>query len=274
MTTLVTGASGLLGGEVVRVLAAAGQRVRALIRAPRDIPSAAETAIGDLRDPQAIGRALEGCDALVHVAGILLAPSLARAPGLELPRTMIVVSSAAVRTRHRRSAAAYADGERAIRAARPDVLIVRPTMIYGSRRDRNVHHVIDFAARFRWLPLFGDGTARIQPIHYADLALGIAGLSDGPTGATLDAAGPEALTLRETGVTIFGALGLHPRFVRLPLRASAAVAGLFGLRARERILRFAEDRTGDPTAMIRLTGIQPRSFADGVRAQIADLRRQ
>ena len=271
MTILVTGAAGLLGGEIVRALDSGGRPVRALVRSARDVPGATEIAIADIEDSAALRRAIDGCDALVHVAGILLGPALARVISSDRPSVVVVVSSSAIRTRHRSSAMAYAAGESAIRSARPDAVIVRPTMIYGSVRDRNVHHVIRVAAQFRLLPVFGAGTARIQPIHYVDLALAIANLIDGPAGATFDAAGPEPLTLREAGATIFRALGLRPRFVRLPLAPSAFAAGLFGHRARERILRFAEDRVGDPVPLMRRTGITPRPFAEGVRAEVAEM---
>ncbi len=66
---LVTGASGFVGWHVARELLAAGRKVRALIRSTsklRDLE--AETAIGDLRDPQSLAQAVAGCEAVYHVA--------------------------------------------------------------------------------------------------------------------------------------------------------------------------------------------------------------
>ncbi len=68
----VTGATGFLGSEVVRDLVAAGAAVRALVR--REVASwervpGAEYVVADLGDPlEAGGRALQGCEVVVHCA--------------------------------------------------------------------------------------------------------------------------------------------------------------------------------------------------------------
>ncbi|MGC9972375.1 MAG: hopanoid-associated sugar epimerase [Bryobacteraceae bacterium] len=67
--TLVTGATGFVGWHVARRLIERGHRVRALVRASgklREIE--AETATGDLRDPESLKRAAAGCGLVFHVA--------------------------------------------------------------------------------------------------------------------------------------------------------------------------------------------------------------
>jgi len=72
--TLVTGASGFVGWHVARQLLAKGQRVRALVRNPARSAAAleeldgVEVALGDLRDPASLAKAVEGCGTLFHVA--------------------------------------------------------------------------------------------------------------------------------------------------------------------------------------------------------------
>ena len=72
MTVLVTGVSGFVGSAVARALAARDEAVRGLVRAssPRAnldrFPG--ELVEGDLRDPQAVARAMAGASALFHVA--------------------------------------------------------------------------------------------------------------------------------------------------------------------------------------------------------------
>ncbi len=72
MKCLVTGASGFVGGAVVRALAAAGHEIRVLVRPSNDLrhlgPIKLEQAYGDLRDRDSLRRALEGCGHLYHVA--------------------------------------------------------------------------------------------------------------------------------------------------------------------------------------------------------------
>ncbi|WP_242346118.1 NAD-dependent epimerase/dehydratase family protein [Anaeromyxobacter terrae] len=84
MRVLLTGATGFLGGAVARELLAGGHAVRALARERSDTSAleglaappeggratALEIARGDALDPEAVRRALGGCDAVVHTAGL------------------------------------------------------------------------------------------------------------------------------------------------------------------------------------------------------------
>src|SRR5690349_907955 len=74
---VVTGATGNVGNEVVRALAAAGQRVRAVTRGGDHpgFPPGAEAVTGDLNDPASLRPALTGA------AGVFLLPGYADMPG-------------------------------------------------------------------------------------------------------------------------------------------------------------------------------------------------
>ncbi|MFI5501371.1 NAD-dependent epimerase/dehydratase family protein [Nocardia asteroides] len=71
MTVLVTGASGFVGGAVVRALARAGTPVRAMVRDPATAPAGVEVAVADLADTAALARAVTGVRAVVHAAALL-----------------------------------------------------------------------------------------------------------------------------------------------------------------------------------------------------------
>ena len=70
---LVTGASGFIGGHVVSAAARRGHNVVALTRdggAPGLRHPRVVVAPGDVRDAEAVGSAAQGCDAVLHVAGL------------------------------------------------------------------------------------------------------------------------------------------------------------------------------------------------------------
>lgn len=277
MKVVVTGAAGLTAGEVARRLTEQGATVVGVVRRPeqRDTLPGARLVVGDVADAALMGSLLEECDALVHVAGIHLAPALAHVPALRRVPRLVAVSSATVRSAHHASARVYRESEETVRAIRPDAIIVRPTMIYGSARDRNVQHVIRFARRFRFLPLVGDGRALLQPIHYVDLAAALVALIGARAERPVDAGGAAPVTVREAGEIIFAALDLPPRFLRLPLGPALALAGatdrLTRSRWRERIARTQEDRGVDNSDLIALTGVRPRSFSKGVGEEVREL---
>ena len=79
MRVMVTGATGFTGSHTARALLAAGHEVRALVRSPAKLQAifgadspVCETAVtGDVTSRDAVGRALEGCDAVVHTAALV-----------------------------------------------------------------------------------------------------------------------------------------------------------------------------------------------------------
>jgi dihydroflavonol-4-reductase len=75
---LVTGGTGYVGSHAVAAFVKAGHGVRILARAPESVTAAlapfgvaeVETTIGDVTDPIAVERALDGCEAVLHAASV------------------------------------------------------------------------------------------------------------------------------------------------------------------------------------------------------------
>jgi dihydroflavonol-4-reductase len=74
MKAFVTGGTGFIGGEVVRLLRERGGEVACLVRNPEKGRKLAELGCelvsGDLSDAEAIRRGMEGCDAVIHAAAM------------------------------------------------------------------------------------------------------------------------------------------------------------------------------------------------------------
>ena len=72
MRIFVTGATGFVGHHVARALAAEGADLRLLVRKSSNLVNLegirGETYVGDLAEPATLRPALEGCDAVMHVA--------------------------------------------------------------------------------------------------------------------------------------------------------------------------------------------------------------
>ncbi|MFJ7749072.1 NAD-dependent epimerase/dehydratase family protein [Arthrobacter sp. NPDC097144] len=221
---LVTGASGLLGGAVARLLAEKGHTVRTLQRTPMAAAAPAGTAAGtaapagnaaagiesvagSVSDPAAAGRAVEGMDAVVHLAakvsftgewqdfvdtnitGTRTLIDAAKAAGV---RDFVFVSSPSVAHFGEPIAGAgagTADPERArgfyaqskaaaeLLALAEDspsfrVGAIRPHIVWGPGDTQLVERVIDRARSGR-LPLLNGGTALIDTTYIANAAAAI-----------------------------------------------------------------------------------------------------
>jgi dihydroflavonol-4-reductase len=100
MKILLTGATGLLGNNVARALLTAKQHELRLLVRRRDDKSLAgldaELALGDVRDRQAVERAAEGCQAIIHsAAGVHLGwKKLEEHRGINVEGTRHIVEAA------------------------------------------------------------------------------------------------------------------------------------------------------------------------------------
>ena len=77
MRVLVTGGTGFVGPKVVQAIRDEGHEVRALVRDPESKQAqllagwGCELAQGDVTDEESLRRAVEGCDAVVHLVAII-----------------------------------------------------------------------------------------------------------------------------------------------------------------------------------------------------------
>src|SRR4030042_3607863 len=106
MRVLVTGATGFVGNWVGKELLARGHQVRALVRpgSVGKLPEAGqvEVARGDVLKPETLAYAAQGCDAVIHLVGIIR----------EFPRRGITFERLHVEATHHGVDAAKAAGVR------------------------------------------------------------------------------------------------------------------------------------------------------------------
>jgi hypothetical protein len=100
-------------------------------------------------------------------------------------------------------------------------IILRPTLIYGNGRDKNISEIANFIRRFGFFPIFGQACGLRQPVHADDVAVACLDALRGGSEVANHAynlSGGETLTYRAMVVRVFSALGLRPRLVKIPLR--------------------------------------------------------
>lgn len=145
MTVAVTGATGVVGGSVLRHLLDRGQEVRALVRPGRILPAEVEPVLGDVLDPDSLKRCFAGADTVFHVAGVnqLCGRNPARLVEVNVEGTRLVADAAAgARLVHTSSAAALGEAEGEIGAED-----TRPTGMWNSDYARSKWEAEQILAR-------------------------------------------------------------------------------------------------------------------------------
>ena len=109
-------------------------------------------------------------------------------------------------------------------------VILRPTLIYGGGKDKNISTIARFIRRFGFFPMLAKGQGYRQPIHANDVAMACyqALNQRSISNQAYNISGGEKLTYREMVNRIFAALGKNPRIISLPL--PLLKLGLFAMK--------------------------------------------
>jgi nucleoside-diphosphate-sugar epimerase len=283
MKIFVTGATGFTGSRIVPLLLKNGFEVRCLYRASSDrsqLPQPEiEWALGDVSDTESLTSAMEGTDALVNVAslGFGHADSIIRAAKDAGIKRAVFISTTAIFTQLKASSKKVrVAAELAIETSGLDYTILRPTMIYGTSRDRNMWRLIKFMRLSPIVPIFGDGKYLQQPIYVDDVAAAILGClkADVTIGKSYNIAGKRALTYNEVIDTIAKAMNKRVWKLHIP---SKPVVGLLKLFEKihipfpikaEQVLRLNENKDFSYAEAGRDFGFSPLSFEEGIGLEL------
>ncbi|MFM9852315.1 MAG: NAD-dependent epimerase/dehydratase family protein [Sphingomonadaceae bacterium] len=292
----LTGATGFVGQVVLAQALAQGWFVRALTRSSQPPRDGVKWVIGALDQAEALADMAQGCDAIIHVAGVVNAPDLSGFETGNVAGTMAVIAAARAahvdRFIHVSSLAARepqlshygaskAKAELIVQASGLDWTMVRPPSVYGPG-DRDNLELFTMAKR-GFVPLPPPG--RLSLIHVDDLArLLLAVITVEETRAKLyepDDGVADGWTHRAFAKAIGWALGKNIHALSLPrtaLYAGARVDRLFrGKRARltrDRVNYFCHpDWVADPARAVPPQMWVPMiKTRDGLKATAAAYR--
>lgn len=146
--------------------------------------------------------------------------------------------------------------------------ILRPTLIYGDRQDRNVSEIAHFIRRFGFFPVLGAAGGLRQPVHARDVASACRQALDCPASVNkaYNISGGETLSYRGMVERIFQAAGKPARIVAIPAWSFSAAISCARLLPRCRDWstampqRMNQDMTFDHSEAMRDFGFKPRSF--------------
>lgn len=294
MKIFVTGGTGFVGQVLIRELLNQGFHVRALVR--RDgspVPAPAESVTGDTTSFATLPSAIEGCDALINLVGIIRefpsrhitferlhvesTANLVRAAQQGGIRRFIQMSANGTRedarTGYHRS---KWSAEQHLRQSDLDWTIFRPSLIYGPD-DQFVNMLAGMIRRFPVIPVMGNGNYRLQPVPVEAVARSfVQALSRADShGKTYHCCGPTVLTYDQLLDEIGFALGRNApvRKIHQPLSLMKPVVSLLqGLAAfpmtRDQLTMLLEENICPGTGWQEEFSLSLSDFSAGIRAYL------
>lgn len=247
----VFGGSGFIGRAIVRALAQEGLLVRVAIRRI-ELAEPLKTA-GDvgqitlmranLRVPSSVAAAIAGSQAVinaagipfqrgrqryqpVHVAGARAIAEAASAAGVER-----LVHISGIGADHRGSKNRFVqskvEAEDAIVAGFPSATILRPSVVFGPD-DAMFNRLGRIAALAPFVPVVGNGSAKVQPVFCGDVGkAAVAVLARPETAKTVfELGGPRVYTYREIAALVLREIDRHKPIVGVPAPLMK-IAGFF-----------------------------------------------
>ncbi|MCW3034040.1 MAG: hypothetical protein QOK19_1183 [Solirubrobacteraceae bacterium] len=273
---LLTGATGLVGSNLLSRLLAEGRQVRCLVRDPRRLGTQrvrVQIALGDLTDPPSFRNALRGVDTVVHLAAAIRDQprgSIEELDGIATWRMVeaaerqgverFVFFSALGASTHNRTRClrAKALAEQAVAEADLHSIVFAPSLVYAPGDQWLT--LLERLALLPVMPVSGRGRARFQPIWAEDAAdCVVASLrdSDGERRRRYELAGPETLSHTEIVRTVLRALRRNRPLLHVPTPLVSR-----GLRLLEAAMGPRAPATWDEAELMEVSMLSRHGSAD------------
>jgi uncharacterized protein YbjT (DUF2867 family) len=237
----VFGGSGFVGRAIVRALAPTGMLIRVACRRI-ELAESVKTA-GDvgqvtvmrtnLRMPRSVAAAIAGSQAVinaagipfqrgrqryqaVHVEGARAIAEAARAAGVQ---RLVHVSGLGADSRSSRNPyiRSKVDAEDAVIAGFESATILRPSVVFGPD-DAIFNRMARIAVQAPFMPVVGNGKARVQPVFAGDVGAAAAAVLARPDTArsVFELGGPRVYTYRELAELVLREIGRDKPIVSVP----------------------------------------------------------
>jgi NADH dehydrogenase len=286
---VVFGGSGFIGKQVVRALAKRGYRIRVPMRRPhlghelRVMGDVGQIQLvqANVRFPESVDAALEGADAVVNLVAVLsekgkqsfenlhieAASAIAGAAKRRGIARFVHMSALGVAEKGAKYARTKYAGERAVHAAVPSAVILRPSIVFGPE-DNFFNRFAAMATTAPALPLIGGGKTKFQPVFVGDVAEAVCGALEKSEaqGRTYELGGPTVYTFKQ--LLAFTSKQIdRPRFLMpLPFFVAHPMGLLFDWVFK--LLPWDPPLTGDQVTMLKRDNVVGSESGAGTLADL------
>lgn len=237
---------------------------------------------GSFEEKKKLDAAFQDKDILVNIAslGFGHCPDiLAAAKNANIPKAVFVSTTSVFTKLNPASKSIRLAAEKLIAESGIAYTIVRPTMIYGTKDDRNICRLIKYLTKIPLLPVAGPGNSLLQPVFVEDLALALYEIVKQGifNSKAYNISGKTVCTFNELVDTISRLLAKKVVKVHVPLRPMLLLFGLYEkisacpkIKA-EQLIRLNEDKAFSYGDARRDFGYAPQALEEVLRREIDDI---
>lgn len=286
MKYVISGATCELGNRVVKQLVekCGAENIICMVRCTSNTEYLKELGvgivIGDVTDSETFGSLLDLSVTYIditHPKYYHKSINIIKKSGV---KRVYFITTTGIFSKYHSASDIYKKGEAMIKASGVEYTILRPSLIYGTDKDRNMTKLLKFLNSCPIFPIFGAGEGLMQPVYVQDLADGVVKAILNPH-LTLkkeyNLCGPAALAYKDILKLACQALGKKVNFIHIPHGLAMFIAGIgekmpgFPIR-REQVLRLVEDKKFDISLAQKELDYSPRDFATGIKLEIQLLK--
>ena len=232
---------------------------------------------GDLTDSDITDVFCNGCDTLMHIAGIHWSLQLVKSAVKAGIKRLILVHTTGIYSKYKAAGEEYRQIDSQIYdiAKKNNIVltILRPTMIYGDISDKNVVVFIKMVDKFKIMPTVNGAHYELQPVHCKDLGKAYFNVLMNPNicnNKDYVLSGGSPIELRQMFEEIAKNLGVKRSYISCPFFIAYFGAWIIYLLTftkkdyREKVQRLVEPRVYSYTDAAKDFGYSPVSFEEGI----------
>lgn len=293
----VTGANGFIGQVLVEYLTKQGYEVFALVRKNK-LPSFRITpnthvVYGDLLDKKSLEDGIPKNAYVINLAANPYHQTLSHAVNVDGTQLLIDackkkhvtkivhISSQATKIEKK---GVYATtkilSEQIVQESKIPYIIVKPSLVYGSGEKGLFVKIASLARKLPFIPVFGDGRIRLNPIHVDDLCILLERLIKDAyaAGISYDVGSKESVTYNDLYQGIANKLANKPKLVHIPTPIGLALAYVFSILPnppiyRDNVLGSTQSTNCDPSAILKKYSFTPRKLSIGMNEVFSPIKK-
>lgn len=293
MRLLITGATGHSGVFFLEYLNNNNlgfDSIRCIVRATSDLSVFKnfnnldfEYVQGDIENQGFLNEVASDVDVILNIANIRFSTLLVETAVKNSVSWLIGVHTTGRYSKFKSASSEYIAIEDKLLAERKiDLTILRPTMIYGSMRDKNMSKLVKFLDRSPVFPIFGDGSNLMQPVRAQDLGKAYYDVlknREKTMNKEYNLSGADEIRYEQIINVVSGYLNKKTYLIKLPIKLSYSLSKIankiipkFPIN-EEQVLRMQEDKVFSHEEAKKDFAYSPSSFKEGIKVEVEEYLR-